>query len=84
MTIKKESYQNVNFCLKCGNKMELQADKEGKMRPECTDCNWIYYKNPIPASACVIMNDKNEVVIINPAEFFTLCTGKISFCSGSS
>jgi 8-oxo-dGTP diphosphatase len=64
MAIKKESYNNVNFCLKCGNKIELRTDKEGKMRPECTNCNWIYYKNPIPASTCVILNDNNEIVII--------------------
>jgi len=64
MTIKKESYNNVNFCIKCGNKMILRVDKEGKMRPECTKCKWTYYKNPIPASACVILNDKNEIVII--------------------
>ena len=64
MAIKKESYQNVNFCIKCGNKIELQIDKEGKIRPQCVKCDWIFYKNPIPASACVILNDKNEVVII--------------------
>ena len=64
MAINKKSYNDVNFCLKCGSKMELQSDKEGKIRPQCTDCNWIYYKNPIPASACVIMNNKKEIVII--------------------
>ncbi len=64
MAIKKESYENVNFCLKCGNKMELKADREGKVRPQCTNCNWTFYKNPIPASACVIINDNKEIVII--------------------
>ena len=64
MAIKKESYQDVYFCLRCGNKIELQADKEGKIRPQCVKCDWTFYKNPIPASACVILNDKNEVVII--------------------
>ncbi len=64
MAIKKESYNNVNFCLKCGSKMELRSDKEGKIRPQCVKCDWTFYKNPIPASACVILNDKNEVVII--------------------
>ena len=59
-----ESYDNVNFCQKCGNKMELQTDQEKKLRPMCSNCNWTYYKNPIPASACVILNDKKEVVII--------------------
>ncbi|MDP8203880.1 MAG: NUDIX hydrolase [Candidatus Tenebribacter mawsonii] len=64
MAIKKESYKNVNYCQKCGSKMELQTDHEAKMRPKCTNCDWIFYKNPIPASACVIINDKNEIVII--------------------
>lgn len=64
MAINKESYKDVNFCLKCGTKIELQADHEEKMRPICTNCGWIFYKNPIPASACVILNDKNEIVII--------------------
>ncbi len=64
MAIKKESYENVNFCLKCGNKMDLLADREGKVRPQCTNCDWTFYKNPIPASACVIINDNKEIVII--------------------
>ena len=64
MAIKKESYENVNFCLQCGNKMELTSDREEKVRPQCTNCNWTFYKNPIPASACVIINDKKEIVII--------------------
>lgn len=59
-----ESYKNVNFCQICGSKMELKADQEEKLRPMCPNCKWTYYKNPIPASACVILNDKNEVVII--------------------
>ncbi|MDP8269556.1 MAG: NUDIX hydrolase [Candidatus Tenebribacter davisii] len=64
MAIEKSSYKNVNFCLKCGNKLELNTDHEGKIRPKCSECGWTFYKNPIPASACVIMNDKNEIVII--------------------
>lgn len=44
--------------------MQLEIDREDKLRPICTQCGWIFYKNPIPAAACVILNDKNEVVII--------------------
>ena len=64
MAITKESYNNVNFCLKCGNVMLLGDDREGKMRPQCSECGWTFYKNPIPASACIILNDKNELVVI--------------------
>jgi len=28
--------------------MQLKADREGKIRPQCTECGWVYYKNPLP------------------------------------
>jgi len=64
MAISQNSYKNINFCINCGNKLELRSDHEGKLRPKCNKCNWTFYKNPIPASACVIMNEKQEIVII--------------------
>lgn len=64
MAINKDSYKNINFCINCGNELEIQTDHEDKIRPKCNNCNWTFYKNPIPASACVIMNNKNEIVII--------------------
>ncbi len=64
MSIKKESYKDINFCIRCGNELSIQNDNEDKLRPHCEKCGWIFYKNPIPASACVILNDKNEIVII--------------------
>lgn len=44
--------------------MELKSDRETKLRPHCTQCNWIYYKNAIPAVACVVLNEKDEILII--------------------
>ena len=64
MSISAESYEGINFCQQCGAKLELQEDHEEKLRPKCAVCGFTYYKNPIPASACVILNDANEVVII--------------------
>ncbi len=64
MEITKKSYENINFCMKCGNKLELFNDREGKLRPHCNNCGWIFYKNPVPAAAMVIMNEKQEIVII--------------------
>ncbi|MDY6916181.1 MAG: NUDIX hydrolase [Candidatus Cloacimonadota bacterium] len=60
----KETYKDVNFCLRCGTKLELKFDHEEKPRPKCPNCGWTYYKNPIPASACIILNDQNQIVIV--------------------
>ncbi len=64
MEITKETYNNVNFCLKCGSKLIFKTDHEKKLRKMCEICGWTFYKNPIPAAACVILNEKNEIVII--------------------
>ncbi len=64
MQINKESYEGINYCVKCGEKLEIQHDAEGKLRPKCSHCGWTFYKNPIPAAAVVILNDKKEIVVI--------------------
>ncbi len=60
----KNMYQNINYCIKCGAEMVLKDDRENKERPHCEHCGWIYYKNPIPASACVVINEKNDLLLV--------------------
>ena len=64
MSLTEKNYIGINYCLLCGNKLELVTDEENKLRPQCTMCGWKYYKNPIPASACVIINQDDELLII--------------------
>jgi len=64
MVLDEESYSQVKYCSSCGNRLILKKDKENKLRAFCPSCGQTYYKNPIPASACVILNEKKEVVII--------------------
>ena len=64
MSIKSESYKGINYCQRCGSQLHLQDDHEQKLRLKCDNCGFVYYKNPIPASACVIINDQNQVVVI--------------------
>ena len=59
-----ERFKGVNFCLNCGNSLEIKHDKEGKERPQCTKCGWIYYKNAVPAVAVVVLNEKNEILLV--------------------
>jgi ADP-ribose pyrophosphatase YjhB (NUDIX family) len=44
--------------------LELKQDREGKLRPRCPACGWIYYLNLIPAVAIVVINSNNELLLI--------------------
>ena len=57
-------YENVRYCLRCGSPLNIQHDREGKLRPQCPACGWIYYLNPVPAVAIVVINERNELLLI--------------------
>ena len=69
------SYANANFCLSCGARLDLASDREGKLRPVCPACGWTYYKNPVPAVAMLVLNDRGELLLVkrifepNPGEW---------------
>jgi len=64
MEISEKSYKGINYCIRCGHKLVLKKDREQKLRPICENCGWTFYKNPVPAAACVIFNERQELVII--------------------
>ncbi|MBW6513513.1 MAG: NUDIX hydrolase [Candidatus Syntrophosphaera sp.] len=64
MDKRKINYSNVRFCLRCGGPMQIRADREGKIRPVCQACGWVYYKNPIPAVAVLVLNEQNELLLV--------------------
>ena len=54
---------NFKFCPLCGAPLKKEFI-EGKDRGVCGRCRWISYKNPIPVVACLVMNRKNELLLI--------------------
>ncbi len=64
MEIKESSYKGVNFCLRCSGRMNLVKDRENKLRSRCSKCGWNYYKNAVPAVACLVINEAKEILII--------------------
>ena len=52
------------YCLSCGGKLSEKSDENNKIRRYCPACGWTYYPNPIPASACVVLSDSNELLLI--------------------
>jgi 8-oxo-dGTP diphosphatase len=54
----------ARYCIRCGASLITKKDEEGKSRKICPNCGWTFYENPVPASACVVLNDKNEILLI--------------------
>jgi len=52
------------YCLSCGGKLSEKPDENNKIRRYCPACGWTYYVNPIPASACVVLGDDHELLLI--------------------
>jgi len=57
-------YKGINYCLGCGSGLLITKDRERKLRPVCPSCGWIYYKNPVPAVAAVVLNETGELLLI--------------------
>ncbi|MCD4830130.1 MAG: NUDIX hydrolase [Candidatus Cloacimonetes bacterium] len=56
--------RDARYCIRCGSQMESRPDREGKLRATCTGCGWIFYRNPIPAAACVIFDEQGRLLLI--------------------
>jgi len=51
------------YCPYCGNNLDA-IYVEGRNRLICKNCNKIIYENPIPATACVVLNKKNQILLV--------------------
>ena len=55
--------QEAKYCIKCGSLLQDKKEEE-KIRKRCPKCGWTYYENPVPASACVVVNNRNEILLV--------------------
>ncbi len=51
------------YCPYCGNNLDA-IFVEGRNRLICKNCNKIIYENPIPATACVVLNEKKQILLV--------------------
>ncbi len=56
------SYEDVNYCLRCGTKLELM-ERIGAIRPTCPACDWIYFADPKVAVAGLIERDDRVLLV---------------------
>ncbi len=55
------------FCLQCGARLEKRK-QEGRDRDYCPACRIIHYENPVPATAAVVFNERDELLLVRRAQ----------------
>jgi ADP-ribose pyrophosphatase YjhB (NUDIX family) len=53
----------AKYCAQCGGGITIR-EVEGRPREICIDCGTIFYKNPLPVAASVVLNEKREVLLV--------------------
>jgi ADP-ribose pyrophosphatase YjhB (NUDIX family) len=51
------------YCNQCGHTIEVR-EVEGKMREVCSDCGMVFYRNPLPVAAAIVLNPNREVLLV--------------------
>ncbi|UCE64996.1 MAG: NUDIX hydrolase [Candidatus Zixiibacteriota bacterium] len=54
--------RDFKYCPWCGSRLESRR-LDGVMRSACPSCEYIWYKNPIPATGAIIVDD-NRVLLV--------------------
>ncbi len=55
-----------HFCPRCGSKLETRC-LEDRERGFCPACRVVHYENPVPATAVVVFNERNELLLVRRA-----------------
>jgi 8-oxo-dGTP diphosphatase len=55
----------INFCPRCGAPV-IQAQRDGRIRPVCPSCGWIYFADPKVAVAILIRKD-DQILLVRRA-----------------
>lgn len=53
-------------CIACGKRL-AEKKIEGKTRAICANCGFIAYENPLPVAAALVVNERNEVLLVRRA-----------------
>lgn len=69
---------DYKFCPKCGGPL-LEKFAEGRDRQVCSSCGFIFYHNPIPAVAIILMGEQGILLVRRK---FEPCQGDWSLPAG--
>ncbi len=52
-----------HYCSRCGTAVALE-DLEGRERAVCPACRTVFYENPLPVAASIVLNPQREVLLV--------------------
>lgn len=52
-----------SFCCYCGGNV-YEKDVDGKLRDFCGQCQAVFYENPLPVAASIVVNENREVLLV--------------------
>ncbi len=53
----------ARYCAHCGGAIELRTS-EGRTREVCASCGAVFYRNPLPVAASVVVNERREILLV--------------------
>ena len=53
----------AKYCSQCAAPVEVRII-EDRLREVCAACNTVFYRNPLPVAASVVLNEKRQVLLI--------------------
>jgi 8-oxo-dGTP diphosphatase len=54
--------RDYRFCPRCSAALE-EKDLDGRKRLVCPDCDFVWYKNPVPAAGAIVYNDHGLLMV---------------------
>ncbi|MCK4342035.1 MAG: NUDIX domain-containing protein [Phycisphaerae bacterium] len=54
------------YCSQCGHSVTTR-EVEGRPRAVCPACETVFYENPLPVAASIVLNDRREVLLVKRA-----------------
>ena len=63
MEEKIKPFYPFKYCPFCGTPLENKI-VEGKEHLYCPNCDMIIWENPVPVVACVVLNEKGEILLV--------------------
>lgn len=53
----------ARFCAHCGGTIEVKHE-DGREREVCAACGAVFYRNPLPVAAALVVNEDREVLLV--------------------
>ena len=53
----------ATYCIECGGSL-ASKEVEGTQREVCTKCDRVFYQNPLPVAASIVLNSNREILLV--------------------